>query len=634
MKNPLTLAQIVLDFGLVPRATLHRDGVTAETDTTHSLMLALVALEIVEAHQLPLDRARLLLLALVHDLPEVYAGDADTFGGLAPDALVAKAAREAQALERLREQLGDQHWLVQAIELYERQEVPEARFLRYLDKAMPRLTNALSGGAAVQRRGQRLDDLLAHHRQQDAGLAARYPEWVELLGAVLQQAAQVEVAAWAERAERPALTSAERLAALEALAADLFDGAPITPEEALRSLHGQVVEAQQARLTRCLPRGSAGEVGAEAPFAVEPVLRALASALPFLERNERAPEPSGGWPRLGAMITATNLDVVERLAPGVWDDAPTYRVLMAAFHLGMEQMRRVDAARWHAGIEDLIGEQRTALDGLRRERDAALRRADTVMRTVGVLRLAKGLQVETADHALRILEGLCEVVDGRPVAAPDAPVTDSDLIALLAAGPRAYTERKPTGQRLLDEVWRKFALLDQRYHQDTDALRGERDALQARLDTLLAPAEGVDLEEVLRLDQEATPGPWAVHGAAFRVALDGGIDYQFACAGYPRDMRLIAAYRTAAPALVREVACLRVLLTLSAAQATVPYDDPVRLHAAVNAERIRRDMSWRDLAAELGIASSGFTRWAQGSSLGLTAHLRVCGWLRAAKAQG
>lgn len=60
------------------------------------------------------------------------------------------------------------------------------------------------------------------------------------------------------------------------------------------------------------------------------------------------------------------------------------------------------------------------------------------------------------------------------------------------------------------------------------------------------------------------------------------------------------------------------------------FDDPERTYAAVNAERIRQGISWRELARTLGISSSGLTRWGQGKSLSQSTYLAVCGWLRAA----
>lgn len=89
----------------------------------------------------------------------------------------------------------------------------------------------------------------------------------------------------------------------------------------------------------------------------------------------------------------------------------------------------------------------------------------------------------------------------------------------------------------------------------------------------LAPVCDVDPEEVLRLDREATPGPWEVEMRCARyisdpntvVEVPGGIiareiehtvlEHDFD--GASENAALIATYRTAAPALAREVIRLR-----------------------------------------------------------------------------
>ena len=70
LSDLVPIAELALDLGEVDRATRHADGVTPETDTTHSLMLALVAYSLAPLH-MELDRELVLRLALVHDLDEV-----------------------------------------------------------------------------------------------------------------------------------------------------------------------------------------------------------------------------------------------------------------------------------------------------------------------------------------------------------------------------------------------------------------------------------------------------------------------------------------------------------------------------------------------------------------------------------
>ena len=168
----ISIAELVMRFGEVQRATFHADGATRETDTTHTVMLALCALR--ANAELGLDPGRLLTMALVHDLVEAYAGDTNTLVALGPDDAEAKAAREREALERIGSVAP---WLASPILLYDAQDTPEARAIRYLDKIMPKLTHTLNGGATVRGAGLSLAQLVTQHRKQGKLLAERYADF-------------------------------------------------------------------------------------------------------------------------------------------------------------------------------------------------------------------------------------------------------------------------------------------------------------------------------------------------------------------------------------------------------------------------------------------------------------------------
>ncbi|MTV59077.1 hypothetical protein GM547_13610, partial [Streptococcus pneumoniae] len=68
MNSLLPLASLALRLGAVNRATLYPDGVTAESDTDHTVMLKLAAISIAATHSdLGPDTAMVGLYALVHD---------------------------------------------------------------------------------------------------------------------------------------------------------------------------------------------------------------------------------------------------------------------------------------------------------------------------------------------------------------------------------------------------------------------------------------------------------------------------------------------------------------------------------------------------------------------------------------
>lgn len=192
----LTLAALSLRFARVNRATFHPDGERPESDADHSVMLVLLALHIASRHlELNLDVGRLAALGVVHDLPEVYAGDTDTTGGLSFDEQAAKTGREADALERLRYEIGGGSWITLLISSYERQRSPESRFLRYLDKVLPKLTAALNGNAATRRAGRTLEWLRERHLEQGAELRTQYPEFAHVLGPLFDEACALSEAA-------------------------------------------------------------------------------------------------------------------------------------------------------------------------------------------------------------------------------------------------------------------------------------------------------------------------------------------------------------------------------------------------------------------------------------------------------
>ena len=170
------LARTALAFGRIERATRHEDGVRPETDTDHTVMLGLIAGELAPPG---LDRGLVAAFALVHDLPEVYAGDAQTLV-ISPEALAAKYAREAAARTRLGDELGEGSWLAGLLVRYEQQREPEARFVRLLDKVLPKLLHAFNGCAAALPLTDHAG-LVASHAEQLQRLRAEYTEFPEAL---------------------------------------------------------------------------------------------------------------------------------------------------------------------------------------------------------------------------------------------------------------------------------------------------------------------------------------------------------------------------------------------------------------------------------------------------------------------
>ena len=103
------LASIVLRLGRVQRITEDADG-HIESDTTHSVMLALACGAI--AHETGMRLDRIVGLALIHDIAEAYAGDTPTLQQLTPEQAQDKRAREAAGLARVRAEVAGLPWIV------------------------------------------------------------------------------------------------------------------------------------------------------------------------------------------------------------------------------------------------------------------------------------------------------------------------------------------------------------------------------------------------------------------------------------------------------------------------------------------------------------------------------------------
>lgn len=186
----LALAGTVLDFGQVHRATWHPDG-TPESDTTHTVMLALTALVLLPS--VPhMDPFKVLVYALVHDLVEAKCGDVNTAGGLTAEQRAAKQAAEARALEELCVDLAELPRLVHWLRWYEQLADNEARFIKVLDKALPKLTHHMNHCAAVRALGLDYNGVVEHHLSQLQRLEATYPEQQAALLVLGRAGAHVE----------------------------------------------------------------------------------------------------------------------------------------------------------------------------------------------------------------------------------------------------------------------------------------------------------------------------------------------------------------------------------------------------------------------------------------------------------
>lgn len=130
-----------------------------ENSAEHSWHVALLAALLVRHAIEPVDMQRVVEILLVHDIPEVDAGDTFLYGQR--DGSVAEA--EAQAAARLFGILPEPEaaWCMERWLEYEDRTTPEGRFAYAADRLMPLLHNLGSGGAGWTENRVPVDRVLA-----------------------------------------------------------------------------------------------------------------------------------------------------------------------------------------------------------------------------------------------------------------------------------------------------------------------------------------------------------------------------------------------------------------------------------------------------------------------------------------
>jgi putative hydrolase of HD superfamily len=180
----IDLGRLALGFGRIDRITFQEDGTTPESDTDHTVMLGLTASALASSwYRDRLDIGRVAQYALVHDLVEVYAGDTPTLR-ITDDQRAAKHQREQAAYLRIAEEFALRlPWLATTIAEYELLRTPEARFVKALDKILPKVTHVLNGGRTLLNEGMTaasLDARLADQRAELGTYAGDFPELLAL----------------------------------------------------------------------------------------------------------------------------------------------------------------------------------------------------------------------------------------------------------------------------------------------------------------------------------------------------------------------------------------------------------------------------------------------------------------------
>lgn len=185
------LGELALAFGRTYRSTCHPDGTTRESDTDHTVMLGLIGCALVRQYFPSLDIGLVAQYALVHDLPEAHVGDTCALRTLSADVRADKERREQAAAWQISEQFaGTLPWVGNTLVDYEARLAPEARYVKALDKLMPKITQILNGAITVRGAGMGAAKLAERHREQVQemkGYAVDFPELFDVLDVLINR---------------------------------------------------------------------------------------------------------------------------------------------------------------------------------------------------------------------------------------------------------------------------------------------------------------------------------------------------------------------------------------------------------------------------------------------------------------
>ena len=116
-----------------------------ENDAEHAWHMAIMAYLLREYANEEIDVAKAMMMALIHDIVEIDAGDTYAYD---PKGLETQKVREEQAAERIFGLLPDDQGeeLKSLFQEFEASETPEARFVRAMDNFQPLLLNDSNDG--------------------------------------------------------------------------------------------------------------------------------------------------------------------------------------------------------------------------------------------------------------------------------------------------------------------------------------------------------------------------------------------------------------------------------------------------------------------------------------------------------
>ena len=150
------------------RQTHLTGNIRQENDAEHAWHMAIMIYLLKEYANEDFDISKAVLMALIHDIVEIDAGDSYAYD---PKALSTQAEREEKAAKRLFGMLPEDQgaYFKSLFEEYEAFETPEAKFVRAIDNLQPLILNESNDGGDWLTHEVSLDSVMKRHNKTRSG---------------------------------------------------------------------------------------------------------------------------------------------------------------------------------------------------------------------------------------------------------------------------------------------------------------------------------------------------------------------------------------------------------------------------------------------------------------------------------
>lgn len=151
-----------------------------ENDAEHAWHMAVMIYLLKEYANEKIDVAKAMMMALIHDVVEIDAGDTYAYD---TEALASQQEREAKAAQRIfgllpRDQRDELMELFYEFEAYE---TPESRFAHVMDNLQPLMLNNSNGGGDWKARGVKKSQVLKRNERTHTGSETLWTHMAEML---------------------------------------------------------------------------------------------------------------------------------------------------------------------------------------------------------------------------------------------------------------------------------------------------------------------------------------------------------------------------------------------------------------------------------------------------------------------